>query len=483
MGVDNEGFASPGSFPPTQPVEQAPAPPADATPHFSTAQPAGAPLPPSSYGHLQRPPTHGYPTPGTYVGSGQGPGFGAGQSSPYGPGSSYGPGSTHGPGSPYGSGQSAPRTSNAGLLTLCIVFALVAGLIGGVAGSFFFAPASEPVTIPTATTKPGDGSGNGDGSSSGGGGSGSGEGGGEAVLDGVAGVADAVLPSVVSIDAGISSGSGFVVRSDGYLLTNHHVIANATTKLTVTFSDGRKEDAKVIGSTGSYDVAVLKVDRDDLIPLELADSEEVRVGEQVVAIGAPLGLEGTVTTGIVSALNRPVAAGDHIDTAFINAIQTDTAINPGNSGGPLVNMSGQVVGIASAIAQVPGSSGSIGLGFAIPANQVRRTADQLIETGKATYPIVGVLLDNLYMGEGVQVLDESGGDTPAVTAGGPADLAGIKPGDVILEIDGRPVTHPNELIVAIRAKAPGDEVTLKIRPKNGSGEKELELTLDETESE
>jgi len=436
MGVENEGFAAPGSFPPTRPVT-GPEPAAAPAPSPSSATPAFQAAPP--------PPRYPYPQPGPYS-------------------------AVYGSSSPHHQGGGAPplarQQRRRGVpLVLVVIIALVAGLIGGVAGAWLGpSPERETVTLPPAQpTEPDTGPAPAAGS--------------------VAAVADAVLPSVVSIDAGRASGSGFVVRTDGYLLTNHHVIANVEGQLTVTFADGRRQDAEIVGSTVSYDLAVLKVERDDLIPLELADSEAVEVGEQVVAIGAPLGLEGTVTTGIVSALNRPVAAGDEIDTAFINAIQTDTAINPGNSGGPLVNMQGQVVGIASAIAQVPGSSGSIGLGFAIPSNQVRRTADQLIETGKATYPIVGVLLDNFYNGEGVQVLAEPEAGVEAVTNGGPADQAGIEPGDVILAIDGRPVTHPNELIVAIRAKAPGDEVELRIRPADGSQEKNLVLTLDETESE
>ena len=195
---------------------------------------------------------------------------------------------------------------------------------------------------------------------------------------------------------------------------------------------------------------------------------EVVVGDPVVAIGAPLGLAGTVTTGIVSALNRPVTAGDASSTAFINAIQTDAAINPGNSGGPLVNAAGEVIGINSAIAQPPGSTatvgGSIGLGFAIPSNQVRRTADQLIETGHATFPIIGVLLDQGYTGEGVQVSStDQNGQPPGQRPDGPADRAGIHPGDIILAINGRPVTQPDELIVTIRALTPGDTVLLRVR--------------------
>ncbi|WNB87565.1 PDZ domain-containing protein [Cellulomonas sp. ATA003] len=168
----------------------------------------------------------------------------------------------------------------------------------------------------------------------------------------------------------------------------------------------------------------------------------------------------------------------------MNAIQTDAAINPGNSGGPLVNGAGQVVGINSAIAQPPGgqgASGSIGLGFAIPSNQARRTAEELIESGVATYPIIGVLLDQTYTGEGVQVATQQQGDQAPVSEGGPAELAGIRPGDVIVGIDGRPVTEPDELIVSIRARAPGDAVTLRVR--TGSDERDVRVVLDQAASD
>jgi putative serine protease PepD len=308
---------------------------------------------------------------------------------------------------------------------------------------------------------------------------------------GVAGIADAVLPSVVSIEVssaqGQATGSGFVLRQDGYLLTNNHVIAGGVepgSEIRVLFSDGSEEPATVVGRTSEYDIAVLKVERTGLDPLLLADSDRVVVGDSVVAIGAPLGLEGTVTTGIVSALNRPVEAGGSGETAFINAIQTDAAINPGNSGGPLVNAEGEVVGINSAIAQPPGgqgASGSIGLGFAIPSNQARRTAEELIETGAATYPIIGVLLDERYTGEGVQVATEPSGTTPPVSEGGPAANAGIRPGDVIVAIDGRPVTEPDELIVSIRAKAPGDATVLTVR--SGDDERDVRVVLDQATSD
>ncbi|MFD6137669.1 S1C family serine protease, partial [Isoptericola sp. NPDC060257] len=233
----------------------------------------------------------------------------------------------------------------------------------------------------------------------------------------VAALAADVLPSVVSIQvqgaSGASSGSGFVLREDGYILTNNHVVAPAAASggsAVVVFADGRKRDAEVVGRTADYDLAVVKVDADGLEPLVLGDSDAVVVGDPVLAVGAPLGLDSTVTTGIVSALHRPVQAGDETGggaaTAFIDAIQTDAAINPGNSGGPLIDSSGEVVGINSAIAQPPGAmsaTGSIGLGFAIPASQARHTAEQLIESGHATYPVIGALLDTTYTGEGVQV--------------------------------------------------------------------------------
>ncbi|MBD3781281.1 MAG: trypsin-like peptidase domain-containing protein, partial [Micrococcales bacterium] len=309
--------------------------------------------------------------------------------------------------------------------------------------------------------------------------------------DSVAGIAATVLPSVVSIEAtsaaGSATGSGMVLRQDGYILTNHHVVAGAEdagSSLVVLFADGSQEPATVVGSTPDYDLAVLKVEVTGLTPLALGDSDDVQVGDPVVAVGAPLGLAGTVTSGIVSALNRPVAAGDGSEaTAFINAIQTDAAINPGNSGGPLVNAAGEVVGINSAIAQPPGAAptagGSIGLGFAIPSNQARRTAEQLIETGRATYPVIGAMLDTRYTGEGVRVAEESQQGQAPVTPDGPADRAGIRPGDVILAIEGRPVTQPDELIVAIRARTPGEAVLLRVRGTDGA-ERDVRVVLDES---
>nr|BFF18384.1 hypothetical protein GCM10025730_19050 [Promicromonospora thailandica] len=305
----------------------------------------------------------------------------------------------------------------------------------------------------------------------------------------VAAIAAAALPSVVSIevraDQGVATGSGMILKAEGYILTNNHVVAEAANgaDVTVTFADGHEQPAELVGATPDYDLAVIRVDETGLEPLVLGDSDDVVVGDSVLAVGSPLGLEATVTTGIVSALHRPVKAGEAAAAAFIDAIQTDAAINPGNSGGPLVNTAGEVIGINSAIAQGPGTTtatGNIGLGFAIPSNQARHTAEQLIETGTATFPVIGVLLDPTYQGEGVRVAEGPQQGTPAVTPGGPADQAGVRPGDVILSIDGRPVSVADELIVAIRAKAPGDPVTLQVR--SDGDEREVRIVLEERSS-
>ncbi|WP_084075035.1 S1C family serine protease [Demequina sp. NBRC 110052] len=292
-------------------------------------------------------------------------------------------------------------------------------------------------------------------------------------------IAAAVTPSVVQLEVlsggqVASTGSGFVIREDGYLLTNAHVVADSDGTVNVVMYDGSEYEGTVVGTSVEYDLAVVKIDRTGLTPLVLADSDEVVVGEGVVAVGSPLGLESTVTTGIVSALHRPVTTSDSTSTAFIDAIQTDAAINPGNSGGPLLNAQGEVIGINSAIATLSGATsgtGSIGLGFAITSNQARRTAEELIANGVATYPVIGVLLDGNYTGEGIKVADDETG----VVAGGPADLAGIQPGDVITAIDGRPVTQVDELVVAIRALAPGDDVTLTL--SDGDTDRDVVVTL------
>jgi putative serine protease PepD len=304
----------------------------------------------------------------------------------------------------------------------------------------------------------------------------------------VADIAQRVLPSVVSISArgarGGGTGTGFVIDSTGFILTNNHVISDAAVdggSIEVQLNDGTTLDATIIGRDSAYDLAVLKVDRTGLTALTFGDSDQVAVGDAVIAIGSPLGLSGTVTLGIVSAKDRAVTAGEDAgDNSYINAIQTDAAINPGNSGGPLVNSAGAVIGVNSAIATLGTSflssqSGSIGLGFAIPINQARKTAEQLIKTGKATYPVVGISVDMQYAGDGAKIADARN----AIVPGGPAARAGLRAGDLITKFDGRTITTPEELIVAIRSKNVGDKVEIEyIR-----AEKTLKATLTLTAGE
>ena len=302
--------------------------------------------------------------------------------------------------------------------------------------------------------------------------------------DSVAGIAKRVLPSVVSIEAkdadGGATGSGFVIASDGYILTNNHVIAAAVTSggdITVTLQDGSSYPATVIGRDASYDLAVLRISNRALTALQFGDSDKVAVGDSVLAIGSPLGLQGTVTLGIISAKDRAVTAGESAaQNSFINALQTDAAINPGNSGGPLVDATGAVIGVNSAIATLGSGlgsqTGSIGLGFAIPINQARKTAEQLIKTGKATYPIIGVSVDMNSSAKGAQVSNKSN----AILPGGPAAKAGIKPGDLITEFAGRPITSAEELIVAVRSHDVGESVVVKYTRSGKSYEVTLVLT-------
>ena len=286
----------------------------------------------------------------------------------------------------------------------------------------------------------------------------------------IAGIAARVSPSVVSINSlsnqGEDTGSGFFLESNGTILTNNHVVEGAVLsqgKITVNLTNGKSYPATVVGRDAAYDLAVLKIEVTDAPALPLGDSDKVQVGDNVIAIGSPLGLAGTVTTGIISAKNRAVTSGNGTgESSFINALQTDAAINPGNSGGPLVDITGSVIGINSAIASLGSSfgsqAGSIGLGFAIPINQARKTAEQLIKTGTATYPIVGMLLDQSYTGPGAKVAISAN----AILAGGPAERAGIKPGDIVTSIDGVDIHSSDEAIVAVRAHNVGDIVSMTI---------------------
>ncbi|MEV6422107.1 trypsin-like peptidase domain-containing protein [Streptomyces sp. NPDC051662] len=311
--------------------------------------------------------------------------------------------------------------------------------------------------------------------------------------DSVAGIAASALPSVVTLHVSGSgeqgTGTGFVLDRQGHILTNNHVVEPAASsgEISVTFSGGQTARAKLVGKDSGYDLAVVKVTGvSGLKPLPLGNSDSVQVGDPVVAIGAPFDLSNTVTSGIISAKQRPITAGgekgDGSDISYVDALQTDAPINPGNSGGPLVDTRARVIGINSAIRAADsgtgltgGQSGSIGLGFAIPINQGKRVAEELINTGKATHPVIGVSLDMEYAGDGARVGDEGADGGPAVTAGGPGAKAGIKPGDIITEVNGRRVHSGEELIIKIRAHRPGDQLELTLT--RGGKERTMKLTL------
>ncbi|NUK03659.1 trypsin-like peptidase domain-containing protein [Streptomyces lunaelactis] len=318
----------------------------------------------------------------------------------------------------------------------------------------------------------------------------------------VASVAGKALPSVVTIEAkaggagtGESSeteggtGTGFVYDKEGHILTNNHVVASAADggTLSATFSNGKKYDAEVVGRAEGYDVAVLKLKNapSGLTPLALGNSEQVAVGDSTIAIGAPFGLSNTVTTGIISAKNRPVASGDGSSgkNSYMSALQTDASINPGNSGGPLLDSRGAVIGINSAI-QSAGSgglgqtqAGSIGLGFAIPINQAKNVAEQLIKTGKPVYPVIGATVDMSGKDPGAKIATEGAGGTEAVTPNGPAAKAGFKAGDVITKFNGKPIDSGPTLISEIWNHKPGDKVTLTFQ-RDGK-EKTADVVLGE----
>ncbi len=309
----------------------------------------------------------------------------------------------------------------------------------------------------------------------------------------VAAVAAKALPSVVTIEAQGGdgeggTGTGFVYDKQGHIVTNNHVVASAADggDLSVTFSNGKKYDAEVVGRAEGYDVAVLKLKSAPagLAPLPLGDSEKVTVGDSTIAIGAPFGLSNTVTTGIISAKNRPVASGDgqNSKASYMSALQTDASINPGNSGGPLLDASGAVIGINSAIQSAgtggfgQSQAGSIGLGFAIPVNQAKTVAKQLIKTGKPVYPVIGATVSMDPKSDGGAVIADRGtGGTEAVPSDSPAGKAGLKAGDVITKLDDRVIDSGPTLISEIWTHKPGDKVTLTYEREGKTSTAEVTL--------
>ena len=286
-------------------------------------------------------------------------------------------------------------------------------------------------------------------------------------------IAAQVTPSVVSIQVtsalGSGTGSGSVIRSSAtssYILTNNHVVESAATSgtITVEYSNGTQDPATIVGRDATYDLAVIQVKHGNLPVIEIGDSSKVNVGDPVVAIGSPLGLASTVTSGIISALNRPVNAGSTSADSYVDAIQTDAAINPGNSGGALLDSQGRMIGINSSIATLGsatgGQSGNIGLGFAIPITEVQRIINDLIATGKSTRPFLGVSFDNTYTGIGARIF--------AITDGAAAAKAGIPAGSIIKSIDGVKINDLVGAIVRIRAYAPGATVSITVDLPTGT---------------
>ncbi|MFD4629604.1 trypsin-like peptidase domain-containing protein [Streptomyces sp. NPDC058284] len=462
-------YGEPGPWAPAPPVQRPtatpaqgtalPAPPYSGTPTQS-APPHAAPFPAPPYGGTPEPsapaPAPGGPAP-----------YNAANRPAYDP--------WNAPLQQIGSlpPESAEKRSRRGKRVLVVgaaVIALVSSLIGGAVGSYLERNGSGDIELRQPDT--------------------------ESVnrpRGSVAGIASASLPGVVTLhvsgDSAQGTGTGFVLDAKGHILTNNHVVEPAGTggEVTVTFSGGETAKAEVVGRDSGYDLAVVKVSHvSGLKPLPLGNSENVQVGDPVVAIGAPFDLENTVTSGIISAKERPITAGgekgDGSDISYVDALQTDAPINPGNSGGPLVDSKARVIGINSAIRSADegsdpsgGQAGSIGLGFAIPINQGKRVAEELINFGRAAHPVIGVTLDTQFTGDGARIADKGRNGGLAVNKNGPGDKAGLVPGDVITEVDGRAVHSSDELIVKVRAHRPKDRLRLTV--ERGGGDREVTLVL------
>ncbi|MFH9658107.1 S1C family serine protease [Streptomyces sp. NPDC017248] len=496
MSTENEGNA---------------VPPAPSVPPVPVASPAASPQSPAAEASTPAAPVPPAPqespvAPPAAPASDQGPAYGQGPSGPapdgswpppppvtpaYGDGGAaygngggpaYGDGGHGGPGTGWGAAyhQPAPKPrGRGGLVAAVLVAALVAGGLGGGLGYTLAKDRDDHVSTTVSASD------------------------GAAQIKRapgtIANVATKALPSTVTIQAEGSNGeggtgTGFVFDTQGHIVTNNHVVAEAVDggKLTATFPDGKKYDAEVVGHAQGYDVAVIKLKNapSDLKPLALGDSDKVAVGDETIAIGAPFGLSNTVTTGIISAKDRPVASSDGSSSSkasYMSALQTDASINPGNSGGPLLNASGAVIGINSAIQSTgsggfgSGQSGSIGLGFAIPINQAKYVAQQLIKTGKPVYARIGASVSLEDSSDGAKITDQGTDGAAPVESGGPADKAGLKPGDVITKLDDHVIDSGPTLIGEIWTHKPGDKVAITY--KRSGQEHTVDLTLGAREGD
>ncbi|WP_020119584.1 S1C family serine protease [Streptomyces canus] len=489
MSTENEGTAVPPA--PSAPPVPVDAPAASAH-QASDAGASTTPAPPHASGGAEGPElVHAGPAPAYASAQGQPHGAPGGPEGawppPQPPGTpSYADGGAGaggagaggaGPTGVWGAGyqQPAPKPKNGrgGLVAAILVAALVAGGLGGGLG-YTLAKNNDNGSSTTLSASDSGGSVKRDAGT-------------------VAGVAQRALPSTVTIEAESTNGeggtgTGFVFDTQGHIVTNNHVVADAVDggKLTATFPNGKKYDAEVVGHAQGYDVAVIKLKNapSDLNPLTLGNSDQVAVGDSTIAIGAPFGLSNTVTTGIISAKNRPVASSDGSgsNASYMSALQTDASINPGNSGGPLLDAQGNVIGINSAIQSTSGGglggtsqSGSIGLGFAIPINQAKYVAQQLIKTGKPVYAKIGASVSLEDSTGGAKITTEGAGGSAPVESGGPAAKAGLKPGDVITKLDDHVIDSGPTLIGEIWTHKPGDKV--KITYERDGKTHTVDLTL------
>jgi putative serine protease PepD len=353
----------------------------------------------------------------------------------------------------------APRRGLGPVVLICLLTALLAGALGGTLGYVFAVQGgvrsggtvlgAKQQDIPAAAKRP---------------------------PDSLAGVAERVLPSVVTVRVSGAIGSGFVATAEGFVITNDHVVEGNTGPASVVFSDGSTASAKVVGHDAESDIAVIKVDKGNLPPVEFGDSDAIAVGDPVLAFGSPLALANTVTGGIVSALDRTIQAGEPGgQVRYYAAIQTDAAVNQGNSGGPLVDAGGRVVGVNSVIRSLGSAeteAGNIGLAFAIPINQAKRVAQEIIDTGKARRTVFGADVG------GANRLPGGGVRLAKVEAAGPAAAAGLKAGDIVTKLGGRVLEEGTDLIALVRKYAPGSVVTVEYRRGGSTQNASVTLAAD-----